>query len=315
MRLFSQFYVNRGINMNGLKLVVFFAVMAIVSSKTVEKRDVDHHHSDACDNSISTSDGFKEKWASVTKGIKSYLRSEKSALVAVNIFERSICANCVEKKLLKLNLTEKFDTLSSKIDNLDEIEKIQLGSIYAGTGILCSNKVRPIQEFVFDLIMSFGHLIRAFKDEPELKEYFFFLRCANSYVIRKNYWDNTEYSINNELDEDEKFQCKNFSDEIEKTIKEQIEDSSDHDDSECSKAIIEKTIPFVMRTILLAQVDLTPKQLEEERERFFKKEKELNEKSMKCFFSELFEIDVDTLNNIKGSAQFRGLGGRSRYSF
>jgi hypothetical protein len=295
--------------MNGLKLIIFLAFVSFVSSNTI-KRDVSaHHHSSTCDTSVSATPEFDEKWNAASKYFKGLAKEMgKPALSVFAIFERSICKSCVEKKLVKFELLERFNNFTDRMEELDDLEEVQFPLIFAGAGLLCSSKVRPIQEFVFDAIMAVGHIVRALKDEPELHEYFFFLRCANNYVIRKHYWENSEYAINSELDEDEKFQCKMFTDEIEKTIKETIEDSGeDKSDEECSTNIIEKTIPFVMRTILLAQVNLTPEQLENERQNFFKKEKELNEHTAKCFFHEIFEIDIETYNALKSSSKFNDL--------
>lgn len=249
----------------------------------------------------SRSSEFKKKWETASNFIKKSVR-HPIYIIPVNIFERSIFPSCVEKKLADFNMTEQFNTFIKNIDSLHHFDEMKFGLMYFATGILCSDKVRPIQEFFFDMIMSFGHLVRAFMDEPELKEYFFFLRCANSYVIRKNYWDNNEYPINSQLNEHERNYCQILSDRVEETLFGHFKVSSD--ESDCLDNIMEKTIPFEMRKLLLAQVELSPQKLNAEKEKIFEKKSQLREQDMKCLLPLVMEMDAEDFQALNRQVRF-----------
>jgi hypothetical protein len=239
------------------------------------------------DNRLTESSTFTKKWEIAQVNFQKFIQMSKNQYVVTlsDILLNSIDEKCAEEKLQNLDWTETFNNLTSRIDNLNEKEQIGLHLMYAGIGSICTSKNRPILEFFFDAIMSFGHLVRAFMNEPELSEYFFYLRCANNYAINENIWDNKKYPINFKLQDEELVECSLLKTIVDSHIEEMKDLSSEEEgDEECLEKSLRGTLAFALRTLLLTQVDLTSEDKQIEKEIFIKENNRLNEESMICMY-------------------------------
>jgi hypothetical protein len=112
----------------------------------------------------------------------------------VDILLRSIDQKCMvekykENKLVNMLTDEKIDmthvTLETPIDPL---------LVFTNIGVLCSNKLNAILEFLFDNIFSFSGLIDAFKNEHFIEELLFDnLTCYNNYAVKMNILSHEKY--------------------------------------------------------------------------------------------------------------------------
>lgn len=289
------------------KVLIFFAIVGFVASKSAVEI------SEISDNELKDS-GFEEKLETSSKIIKELLEKSDSSKVenigkiVYAIFKRSINVKCFEQKLEKLEWTTKFSELVGRSEGLNDVEKAEVVMMYAGVGVLCSNKLRPIEEFIFDALMAVGHLVRAFKDEPELEKYFFYLRCANKVAIDKKYWDFADYQLNTQLSGLETGICEDFTNMLEEAIQEKIKEgikSPDGEDeiklSECRQNTIKDSLPFLIKYLLLTQVELTPEAQEAEKENFIATHSKLSEQSLKCVMDDIMTVDVNKFTSLSSS--------------
>lgn len=181
----------------------------------------------------------------------------------LNIFERSIDMECAVDEIKQKGFTQKLADLTNKNVRLNKHEELQLAIIMVKSGMKCSTKTRPLTAFMFDAVMSFGHIVRAFKDEPELTEQNFMMRCANDYAVKKNLI-NQEYNFDRQMkNTNEEQKCNDFET---KTV--QMMMMYLPAEPKCIRQQAEKNFEMALRTVLLTQVELTTEQRKIEMNRF-----------------------------------------------
>lgn len=208
----------------------------------------------------------------------------------------------------KLNFTEKFADFSIRYEELNALEEITFPLMYVSVGSLCSNKVRAVEEFVFDFIMSFGHLVRAFMNEPLLQKEFFFLRCANKYAVEKKIWDISKYPINMKLSEEEMDKCESTTAATVAFLKEAKLDSEE-DMDECEQKIAERLAPLVLKLALLTQVELSAEAKEVEKQNFITEENEVSEEAISCVFKLIKTVSLEDLKSLSDSEYVNAIEG------
>lgn len=282
--------------MIGIKVLIFVVGLTLVASKSVvELSEVGTNDiSVDLENSI-----FAKNEKVFKKDFKNILSSQrvKDAIgqLLFDIFSDSIGKKCANQKTNKLNFSSDFLAYINGAEG-EEKEKITSAVVYISVGLMCSNKVRPFKEFVFDAVMSVGHLVRAFVNEPLLEDYMLYLRCANKYAVDNNIWDNSTYPVNTRLSEDEHFVCDMSLSEIKELIKDQEINSKIGQSKfgnldkieECNKKAQEETMKFWLRTVLLTQVELTAEARETEKQKYIAQSDELTEEGFNCL-SQMFE--------------------------
>lgn len=179
---------------------------------------------------------------------------------------------CANQKTNNLNLSENMDVAVSGhcID--------ASAFTYTSYGLLCSNKLPAIQNFIFDAVISAGHLVRALVNEPSLGKYLLYLRCANKYAVDNGIWDNSSYPINTHLDEDEIEKC-----EILKMIaKDLLKKKIVTELYECHKNYDDRIFSIALKYFILTQVELSEEAKINEKTTLNAIEKEMFEDTVKC---------------------------------
>jgi hypothetical protein len=214
-----------------------------------------------------------------------------------NVFRRSIIAKCAKEKYQEFNVSCTLDEILTDVDNYRNIGLWNFEKyikIYIGIGFLCSNKLQPIQEFIFDFLMSISHLIRALKDEPEFKESIS-LKCAHMTAIENNYWNLRDYGFETKLtklNEGDAGYCIKIQEEINKKLESKLSEIMKYGGStreeveeiyfECMKKSNNDLISFLAKYILMLQIELTLENVKAEKKIFLETSKKLYEERLKC---------------------------------
>lgn len=268
--------------MNTLRISILFAIFAVVYSRSVDNSEVTITNSGDIQ---SIKKGFKLVESMLNDNFEGTTIENPGSFLA--IFTRSVDMNCAVEQLGKPQ--EIKDTLNEilNIEGRKRTTKEETSLVYIllKISIPCSNKSRPVSDFIFDALMSLGHLVRAFKDEPEIKKYTKTpLKCLNAYAVKNKLINTAEYPIdyklNNESDEAET--CA----ELEAYAIGLLNEFMDGE-PECMKVFIRKRVDNLLRTILLLQVELTPEQRKTESDRWFNDEMELIKNEGTCSLESL----------------------------
>lgn len=289
--------------MFNLKFFIFLAVIALGKTASVN---------------ISTSgdqafdDAFKKMYDDFQNDVlKGEITPPASSLLKIYI--QSIDAKCMKKTQELFNFTARFIELANRIDEKEEFtvaEKRDLTTIQVLTSFKCSDKLRPITETVFDLVQSFGHILRAFKDEPELAEYQKYLRYANNYAVTRNMWDVKKYPVEYELTADETEQWKNIEDQVAGVsnlimFDEKFE-SLDFA-MKCLRKFLPNLIDPTLRLVLSMQVKMTTEQKREQFNRFFSDTSNFYDQTIACTFKYNTEDQLERLRKIMESIEQKKL--------
>lgn len=248
-----------------VKFCILFALIAVAVSKSIDTNEISTER-DELEEKIRQ--GFNQ-----TTEILNTIMGNSMIGSVLAIFERSIDMTCAANELK--NPKEMEESLISNLlitEDRSEKDEMQLAYILLKVALPCSTKLRPVSDFLFDAIMSFNHLVRAFKDEQELKTIAQNIRCVNNYAARKGIIDPAIYPIDHELksETDDEEICKELESELMQMLDEDMED-----EPECQKKLVRKNIDIMLRTLLLVQLQLTPEQHKAESDRFYNSEIEL----------------------------------------
>lgn len=251
--------------------VLVLTIIAFVSANVIE-------------NSIDSNSeliAIKTNYIQGFQKVRKYLNENvhPKAGYYYGIIERSIDIDCVAEKVKKYRLADNLAMLINDEHNDTKKMKNKLGFFYGKPLSVCSNKSHSISNTLFDLIMSFGHIVRAFKDEPELKEFTNYLSCANNYAVEKKLIHISMYTFDYEnIDEADKDACHSIKIQLFEQMKSQFKDNAD-----CWEDKVEKlVIKFFLRTLLLLQIKMTPEQNQIELDRFYDDANEMSDEAAIC---------------------------------
>lgn len=263
-----------------LKVSILFATFAVVVSGSVKVSEIANKA-----DILRIKKGFKLVESMLNDNFEGTTIENPGSFLA--ILTRSVDMNCAVEQLRKPK--EIKDTLNEILNvegrNRTSKEETSLVYILLKISIPCSNKSRPVSDFVFDALMSLGHLVRAFKDEPEIQKYTKTpLKCLNAYAVKNKLINAAEYPIdyklNSETDETET--CTELFAFAIGLLNEFMDD-----EPECMKVFIRKRVDNWLRAILLLQVKLTPEQRKIESDRWFNDEMELIKNEGTCALQSL----------------------------
>lgn len=200
------------------------------------------------------------------------------------IIERTIDYDCVAEKLEKYKLREELADIVANTSGFIETNRLkEVFYVFVKPVPKCFSMSRSIiSNTLFDLIMSLGHIVRAFKDEPELAEYMDQFKCANNYAYEMNLLDASVYPfIYAEVPT-----CG----ELWKKVCGEIKSASGND--ACLEETALNSIEFIIRTILLTQFKLKPEQYQKESDCFFNGYNEIADKAGLCGFRNYVEPEI-----------------------
>lgn len=170
-----------------------------------------------------------------------------------------------------------------KYINLDEIkENPELGFVFASIAFQCSSKLDVLGQFVFDNFMTYHILYDAFVDEPALKNYTSYVKCANKYAIDNHVLEETVHgtklkvpSGHSEICDEFNTVYKAYTSMIKIMVRRKFERT-------CVISFLDYVEKVLFRTTLLIQVDLTPDQQKQEREKFVQEIHEVLKNVITC---------------------------------
>lgn len=284
------------------KILVLFTVITAIACNVIDisANEVEHAADRDLENAYKNSTDF------LIKVIPNDLAQEHPIVMnIIKMFERSIDLKCKTKTLKTYKFDEKYVDYMKRLDQTTPASEIrELAFMDIITSYKCSNKLRLTDNFVFDLMMSFGHLYRAFKDEPELSLFVkFAVKCANNYVVNQKLWDLEKYPIDYELDELDSVECQGTKTFVEQLMGNDVEDENftelkDLLSADCWKESRQYSFDLVLRTILLVQINLTAEQRQHESDKFFKLNMDKFDEQAICMHDILKKIDDDKLKSI-----------------
>lgn len=153
-------------------------------------------------------------------------------------------------------------------------EEIKTKITFLATLISCYRKGEVILEYVFESFMTNGIIIRAFIDEPAFKEPADIVACANYYAVKNHLWNPKEYNFTPKpvRDEDMCDEMTAMGDLIFiQTVQEGYSSVfAEEYNKKCYRGVALKLKEFIVKTVMLLQVEMTDDKKREEREHFVK---------------------------------------------
>lgn len=138
----------------------------------------------------------------------------------------------------------------------------------------CYKKGDVILEYIFESFMTNGILIRAFIDEPAFKKHADFVACANYYSTKNHFWDPKEYNFTPKPVSDEDM-CDEITAMGDLAFIQAAQDAyssvfAEDYNKKCYRGVALKLKAFVVKTVVLLQVEMTDDKKREERAHFVK---------------------------------------------
>lgn len=188
----------------------------------------------------------------------------------VTIVAKTTDRNCMLAIAKKHNLME-------LVSGNDLVNKISLDVILT-SAVLCSRLIDVEFDYFFDLLMTHHGLLKAYLEEPELKEYADKMTCLGQFAIEHHILDPKVYAFKYELDDEEEEEiCMTSTERMERMWQNQMLLSNS-----CSKKLAEQFRFFAVKYILLVQVEMKDDQRQQERKNFNKALKEFLENRIQC---------------------------------
>lgn len=199
------------------------------------------------------------------------------------MFLLSIDKKCVMNKYKSHNL---FDKISKKNLKMSGWEIQEQWSFFAVT-FSCSSMYDALIEYTFENTMTHNILWRALKNDSQLEKYTDIVTCANSYAVENNIWDLDAYKIDYEIGETKRMVCdNNIMEAVETIAANKYIDQLRHIDAvsstACNKGLFKIAKHFVVKYLLLVQVQLSETQRHHELQNFKKDLQELLRKFLSC---------------------------------
>lgn len=209
-----------------------------------------------------------------------------------SIVERKIDYDCVAEKLEKYKLHEKLSEIVANYTGFIDTDRLkEVFYVFVKPVPKCFGMTRAISNTIFDLIMSLGHIMRSFKDEPELAEYMDQFKCANNFAYEMNLLNSSVYPYTYT----EVPNCG----ELWKRVCDEIKVASGNDSCLAETAL--DSIEFIVRTVLLTQFELTQEQHQKESDCFFNGYIAIADKAGLCGFREYVDYEIlKTMHPITG---------------
>lgn len=183
----------------------------------------------------------------------------KSKLISSLVLKK-IDKDCILSEFKKHNFVQQIPSARQNLTNPHVKNEAMSEFVFMFFAGMCYKKLDVFLDFTFANLMTFNILLKAFIDEPEFKTNADNLRCASSYAVSHDILDPKVYNFNFEVSEDSKEECENSKVETRKSIDEAFAGFFEqvvHDNKECYQKLFGKVEIFVLKTVLLVQVDLS----------------------------------------------------------
>jgi hypothetical protein len=217
-------------------------------------------------------------------------RGDKKTLFLTLI--NSVDKKCMLMQYQNFGLLEKIP--ESPYERLDDFKMIVAADIAA----MCSSKGYDILDFFFENIWTHKILLKAFINEPEMKKYKDMMTCANNYAVNNNIIDPTMYPIKHEVNEELMDKCDEFvtiANEHVSYVKMALREKTQRI---CSVKMVDDVEKFVLKNMLMLQVDVTEAQKNSLKKAFIKDFRQIMEKILKCAAKEPSDSFYDFQENI-----------------
>jgi hypothetical protein len=221
---------------------------------------------------------------------------KKSDKIISSVFLNSLDQNCILANYQKNGIVDKIPTprrfsfrRKSYPTTAEEVEEDLKPMIFFSIAVECSSKTDDILEFFFENLWTSKILLKAFINEPEMKDIKDMMTCANNYAVTNGIINPAVYQINFEVTDDFKDQCLEWVNASEKSIisyKKQVLRDSQRD---CSRKIVDSSVNFAIKNVLLLQVDMTEEGKSLVKKSFLEEFHQIFEKITKCASGEANE--------------------------
>lgn len=197
-----------------------------------------------------------------------------------SMFLRSVDKDCIVKEVEKNDLVEAINLLGTKKGGEKSLlETVMVLGFIAHT---CSSKSDVHLSYAFDILMSHHGLLKAYIDEPELKEYADMLACANNYAVKHDILDPKVYTFNYELNDEQEESCMEWTEQASMIISEAKLATREKFSRACAIKVVDKINNFVLKYVLLIQVDMTVEQKQQERINFIEDHRRITDDVLQC---------------------------------
>jgi hypothetical protein len=262
-----------------LSLVVLFAVVAVVFSAP---------SSDESEENVIVVDDAK-KLSNFIDFVRNEIKGEKmKEKVFYPILLNSVDQSCMLTQYQKFGLVEMIP--DSPQNNRHTRFSDEQMFIAANIAAMCSSKNYDILDFIFENLWTSKILLKAFINEPELKDIKDMMTCANNYAVTNGIIDPAVNPIKHELAHDLEDKCEELTTIAKVAIsgfKLKVREASKR---VCSFKIVDDLEKFVLKNVLLLQVDMTEGQKNVMKKNFVKDVRLIMEKMLTCAAKEPTEM-------------------------
>lgn len=157
------------------------------------------------------------------------------------------------------------------------LKQIYYAANFISVAASCSDKLKPLAEYVFEMLMAQGIIYRAFADEPEFKDFPDIINCLNRLAIRQNLVDLDSFQLRTDMDEDAKTSCAMILFTFKYTFELKVEIYTaallkviPDADEKCFENHITSLKKFVFKYFSMMQFEMTPEQKQKEKMNFIK---------------------------------------------
>lgn len=242
------------------KIFLFFIILSISGCFINGTQCAPQGESDHSEISAISSDD------NILDGINKILTRTRGNLE--NNFEKTIY-NVIVKSLDKQCMVDQYKlfNLIDAVPNEENIRGIKSGktiAVFFDIVTLCSSKTDVLLEYAFKNLMTHQILLKAFIDDPALKEFSTMLKCANKYAVDRKILDpstlNLEYTFDTEKEEAD---CAEMIEQYQMILLLYVDDFRRAFGSTCT--IISEAEKLVVKYVLKIQIDMSSEQKSSEK--------------------------------------------------
>lgn len=232
-------------------------------------------------NDVHPAISDEEVLASIDEVISEIVEPMSGKLVRKSYFEgyvlkaiQHIKKECILESYKKHSSVDMIPSDVNLMKLKTKKEKTKAIITFGVTLASCYKKGDVILEYIFESFMTNGILIRAFIDEPAFKKHADVVACANYYAVKNHYWDPKEYHFTPKPVSDEDM-CDEMSAMGDLAFIQTAQEGynsvfAEEYNRKCYRGVALKLKEFVVKNVMLLQVEMTDDKKREERAHFIK---------------------------------------------
>lgn len=245
-----------------MKFSLLFFATFIVVAHSAPQTDIEESLSDHEEAVLVLVDNFFQN-------VQESLRSNP----IVSVIAKSFDTNCMIKEFKKHHSIDYIYNGAGARDS---------AVLISTTAALCSSKLDVHVDYIFDTLMIHHALLTTYFEDPEFKEYSEWLTCANNYAVEHKILDPTVYNFTYKLEGLQEEICMELVEQVNMFEAVGKMEARRFFERNCAMKFVPQLRNFILKYVLLIQVDLTVDQRQQERINFNKDFKTILTNMLEC---------------------------------